>query len=348
MPMSGYLSKALNRFATKNVKITGASPTPITYSSSAVWIACLISTAFTVLVTLLTGGRVVWAGFVLPMAIIATLAAVHYAIRLRNKTPELECAPGVVAAISWSGLMVLIATFAGLRADNPLIDSALARSDSLLGFNAPWLIGVISGHPTVAAILGFLYHTTIPGLLATAIILSFGRLRQRSWDIAFSFVFCSTVCGAISVIFPAEGTFPYYNIAPDIIAGLPRGAGTYYMPVFESFRSGVSTMIDFDRLTGVVTFPSFHGATALMTAFALRDVRWVAPVAWAWCILVHISTIPMGGHYGTDLFVGGLLWAISVWFAALATTRLRPACAPPQDVHAFSGLDVQPVRGEAE
>jgi hypothetical protein len=55
----------------------------------------------------------------------------------------------------------------------------------------------------------------------------------------------------------------------------------------------------------------------------------------------------MGGHYGTDLFVGGLLWAISVWFAALATTRLRPACAPPQDVHAFSGLDVQPVRGEA-
>jgi membrane-associated phospholipid phosphatase len=246
------------------------------------------------------------------MGVIAALAAIHCAIRLRNKTPELECAPGVVAAIVWSGLMVLIATFAGLRANNPLIDSALARSDSLLGFNAPWLIGVVSGHSLVLAMLSFLYHNTMPGLLATAIILSFGKLRQRSWDLAFSFVFCSTVCGVISVIFPAEGTFAHYNIASDVIAGLPKGAGTYYMPVFESFRSGASTTIDFDRLTGVVTFPSFHGATALMTAFALRDVRWVAPVAWVWCILVHVSTIPMGGHYGTDLLVGGLLWGVSV------------------------------------
>jgi membrane-associated phospholipid phosphatase len=348
MAMRGYLSKALNRFTTGSLNIIGASPTPTTYSSSAVWIACLISTSFTVLVTFLTGGRVAWAGFVLPMAIVAALAAVHYAIRLRNKTPELECAPGVVAAISWSGLMVLIATFAGLRANSPLIDSALARSDSLLGFSAPWLIGVISGHPSVAAMLSFLYHTAIPALIATAIILSFGGLRQRSWDLAFSFVFCSTVCGAISVIFPAEGTFIHYNIGPDIIAGLPKGAGTFYIPAFESFRSGVSTMIDFDRLTGVVTFPSFHGATALMTAFALRDIRWVAPVAWAWCILVHISTIPMGGHYGTDLVVGGLIWAISVWIAALATRRAHPAWASPQDVNAFSALDTQPARGEAE
>jgi membrane-associated phospholipid phosphatase len=271
------------------------------------------------------------------MGVIAALAAIHCAIRLRNQTPELECAPGVVAAIVWSGLMVLIATFAGLRANNPLIDSALARSDSLLGFNAPWLIGVVSGHSFVLAMLSFLYHNTMPGLLATAIILSFGKLRQRSWDLAFSFVFCSTVCGVISVIFPAEGTFAHYNIASDVIAGLPKGAGTYYMPVFESFRSGASTTIDFDRLTGVVTFPSFHGATALMTAFALRDVRWVAPVAWVWCILVHVSTIPMGGHYGTDLVVGGLLWGVSVWVAALLTKQARPACARPQGVHAFHG-----------
>ena len=133
-----------------------------------------------------------------------------------------------------------------------------------------------------------------------------------------------TICGAISVLFPAEGTFPYYHIAPDIIARLPRGAGTFYVPVFQSFRSGVSTVVEFDQLTGVVTFPSFHGASALMTAFALRDVRWVAPIAWIWCILVHISTIPMGGHYGTDILVGGLFWLISVWIAESVARRASP------------------------
>ena len=79
---------------------------------------------------------------------------------------------------------------------------------------------------------------------------------------------------------------------------------------FEAFRSGKATTIDFATMSGVVQFPSFHGALAVMTAFALRDVRWLAPFAWIWCVLVNIAAVPMGGHYGTDLVVGDLLWAL--------------------------------------
>lgn len=188
-------------------------------------------------------------------------------------------------------------------------------------FSAPWLIGAVSGHSHITGVLEFVYHTALLALFATTIALSFGRFRQRSWDLAFSFAFGSTICGMIAVLYPAEGTFDHYNIAADIVAGLPKGAGTFYMPVFEGLRSGAVTTIEFGQMTCVVTFPSFHGAIALMTAFALRDVRWLAPFAWIWCVLVSISAIPMGGHYGVDLLVGGLLWAFSAWLVAAVTKR---------------------------
>jgi hypothetical protein len=305
--------------------------TPTSYASWPVWIACLASTVFAVLVTISTGVDIAWPGFVRPAGVTLGLVAIYAAIRLRGRTPELETAPGALAAICWSGLMGLVATHAGLRADNALIDDALARSDSMLGFSAPWLVGAVSGHAQVVELLNFVYHTTLLAVWVTAIALSFGKYRQRSWDLAFSFAFGATVCGMIAVLYPAEGTFAHFHIAADVVAGLPKGAGTYYLPVFEALRAGTATTIDFAKLTGVVTFPSFHGATAVMTAFALRDVRWLAPFAWIWCVLVNISAVPMGGHYGVDLVVGDLLWALSAWIMWTVTRRTgQRGVAPAQ------------------
>ena len=155
--------------------------TPTPYASWPAWIACLVSTVFAIVVTVSTGGNVAWAGFVGPAGVTLGLVAIYGAIRWAGRTPELETAPGALAAICWSGLMGLIATHAGLRAANPLIDDAVARADSLLGFSAPWLIGAVSGHAHVVALLDFVHHTTLSAVGLTAIALSFGKYRQRSW-----------------------------------------------------------------------------------------------------------------------------------------------------------------------
>jgi hypothetical protein len=307
----------------------GLSP----YVSWPVWLACASSTLFAVLITAWTGVHIAWSGFLWPAAVTFGLTAIYGAIRWGGRTPELETAPGALAAICWCGLTGLIATHAGLRADFPLIDDALARSDALLGFSAPWLIGAVSGHVQIVELLNFVYQTALMAVWVTAFALSFGKYRQRSWELAFSFVFGATVCGIVSVFYPAEGTFAHYHIAADIVAGLPKGAGTFYMPIFEAYRSGTATTIDFARLTGVVTFPSFHGAIAVMTAYALRDVRWLAPFAWIWAILVNISAIPMGGHYGVDLVVGDLLWGLSAWMMwTVARRAAQRNHAPAQSV----------------
>jgi hypothetical protein len=319
---TGFGLHGISRWVARRISVLLClSSTPTPYASWPVWAACIASTVFAALVAVSTGVDIAWGGFVGPVAVTLGLVAIYWAIRWRSTTPELESAPGALAAICWSGLMGLIATHAGLRADNPLIDEALARSDSLLGFSAPWLIGAVSGHARVTGFLNFVYHSALLAVWVTAVALSFGKYRQRSWDLAFSFAFGATVCGAIAVLYPAEGTFAYYHIASDVVAGLPRGAGTFYMPVFDALRAGTTKTIDFAQMTGVVTFPSFHGAMAVMTAFALRDVRWLAPFAWIWCVIVNISAVPMGGHYGIDLVVGDLLWAFSAWIMSIAVRR---------------------------
>lgn len=130
--MNRELSKISSWIASQFADGSGP-PTQMAYSSSPVWIICLISTLFAIAVTVSTGVHIAWSGFMAPIGINVGLAAIYWAIRLGKRTPELETAPGALAAICWSGLMALIATHAGLRADNPLIDDALARWDSLLG-----------------------------------------------------------------------------------------------------------------------------------------------------------------------------------------------------------------------
>ncbi|MET0589353.1 MAG: phosphatase PAP2 family protein [Novosphingobium sp.] len=66
-----------------------------------------------------------------------------------------------------------------------------------------------------------------------------------------------------------------------------------------------------------VCFPSFHTAMALVIVqgFAQSRLRWPAVI---WGALTILSTIPMGGHYVTDLLGGMAVWAVSCVLAAWA------------------------------
>jgi membrane-associated phospholipid phosphatase len=84
------------------------------------------------------------------------------------------------------------------------------------------------------------------------------------------------------------------------------------------------TAVDSRHLQGVVTFPSFHAIMALLTAYALHDIRILSPFAWLWSGLVVLSTIPIGGHYAVDLLAGGVVWGILTM-----AFRMRPAPSRP-------------------
>jgi membrane-associated phospholipid phosphatase len=250
------------------------------------------------------------------------LAGLHFIYTWRRPDPYIGPMTGGLAAISWAGIVSGMTALAGLRTGEPLIDGSLAHADAVLGLNTPPFVAWLAQYRSICFVLEIAYVSTVPLVFATIILLGCLRRDILIWELCFVFSASAASCAFLSGLMPAVGAFSYYGTPPDILALLPAGAGRFHLPVFEAYRSGVFDTVDVRHLEGVVTFPSFHAAMALMTAYAMRNLRFLCGLCWAWSALILISTIPIGGHYAIDLVAGAAVWGT---FTLLVRSRIsRP------------------------
>lgn len=87
-------------------------------------------------------------------------------------------------------------------------------------------------------------------------------------------------------------------------------------------RSGVLRHLKLFELAGVVSFPSFHAASAVLYLWALWPVRVIGIVAAAMNVLMIASTPVIGAHYVIDVIAGVLLAVICIAAAKYATAFL--------------------------
>jgi len=87
---------------------------------------------------------------------------------------------------------------------------------------------------------------------------------ERLWEFAFHFHFCALVTLAASGLFPAECAFTFYGFESLIDQGR-------FIHHFESLRAGTFQTIRFNDI-GLISFPSFHAAGALMVTWAFRSL----------------------------------------------------------------------------
>ncbi len=86
--------------------------------------------------------------------------------------------------------------------------------------------------------------------------------------------------------------------------------------MIHAIRDG-HRLIDGSKITGLLTFPSYHACSAILFAWALyplKVVRWpvIALNAVMFCL-----TVVIGGHYVVDLFGGAALAALAILLARL-------------------------------
>jgi membrane-associated phospholipid phosphatase len=84
-------------------------------------------------------------------------------------------------------------------------------------------------------------------------------------------------------------------------------------------REGKMRVLEIGQLTGIVTFPSFHAAGAMLYLWALWTIRWMRPIALICNVLLLLSTPIDGGHYFIDVVAG-------VSLAILAILAVRRLC----------------------
>jgi len=246
--------------------------------------------------------------------------------------------PRVAAATGVTGFLIIFNAAAALFSylitsiNLPLVDHLYAGFDASVGFSWTVWLHQVNAMPTFGWVLEMAYRTSLPQVLFAVLCLSvLGRLRNLS-EFIDVYVWSLIVIIIISGLFPSSGAFSHYAVPTDDYANLTPFGGLVHMDHYFGLRDGSLRTITMANIQGLITFPSFHTTLAIITAWALRDVRFINIIAIALNGMVILSTPTHGGHYLADV-VGGAAVAVAVIWGRAWVMSLRASPAPnPQPV----------------
>ncbi|MEH2612247.1 phosphatase PAP2 family protein [Bradyrhizobium sp. AZCC 1693] len=259
-----------------------------------------------------------WPGLLLSIACCA-LAGAFLAIA-SNRLRSDESRPAIVlrsalirtellwqAALPIGSLLVAGVTLSYLitSADLPLRDAPLARLDRDIGFDWLRFLDATNSTPFFAALLVKAYNTTGPVSQLVIVWLALNRRGERLAEfIAVLSLSTIGVCVGMWLV-PAAGGFAYYGPGPQLVGNFSAlGEMWPFARDFTALRNGTLLVIDLSALHGVVSFPSFHTMLGVMTAYALRDTRWLMIPVLLLNGTMIVATLPVGGHHLADVLAG--------------------------------------------
>jgi membrane-associated phospholipid phosphatase len=250
----------------------------------------------------------------LPLAITGLLAASFF-YRYRRPNPHLCAVTEAAAQMLLILLFGILLTYAAMTANFPYRDAEFYAIDQALGLDRRAYLDFVNSRPLLAELAGYSYLSLLPQFALVPMVLMIANQlpHLRRWMLAFGLALIATA--AISVFTPAVAAFVYLDLTPQVYANIASTVYTH-VPTLEALRAGTLHSIRLDNLEGLITFPSFHTAGAIMFIWALRTVPFVRWPAIALNSALIAATPINGAHYFIDL-VGGA----AVAFAAIAASH---------------------------
>ena len=179
----------------------------------------------------------------------------------------------------------------------PYADPWLAAADSKMGVSVPSLAAWTWAHPRTNTLLGIAYGSLLPQCFIVVIAIAAVRDRDALWEFTFNAFFCILATVAALVIWPALGPAAYFHFRPTVDM-------TRLVAQVRALHDGTFTLVRFDQLEGLVSFPSLHVAGALALAWAVRRHRVLLVPMLLLNALLIVSTVWCGVHYLVDVIAG--------------------------------------------
>ena len=234
------------------------------------------------------------------ISIIMGISFIYSCVRRSPRIAEMTHMMAILLAYTCSGA---IASYIAATVHRPLFDAQLAAADRALGLNWIACYRWVAAHPHIEALFLTAYASLIPQLLFVIMMLNFKGFCARGWEVIWLFVVSCTGCLILSAIWPAAGAFGYYHIE----------ANRPYVQVFLGLHNGAIKIIGNQPIQGIIQFPSFHVALAILLTYAARGFPILFITFLEINILLFLSTPAIGGHHFADLWGGVALALASIW-----------------------------------
>ncbi|WP_426610334.1 phosphatase PAP2 family protein [Bradyrhizobium sp. McL0616] len=201
----------------------------------------------------------------------------------------------------------------------PLCDTALISLDQAMGIDWRSLVDFMMKQQVLMIVLNIAYvslHCQCPLLLPLLFLRG-----QHEEGMQFALVWTITLAATVLIfpLAPALGGYLHYQLDPKDFPEIRSFSAWVFASPFQALRNGSLNVLDLASLDGIITFPSFHAAAAVLMGW-----RWFAVPLLRWPmlllnILMLVSSVPVGGHYIVDVIAGSLLAILAI----IATSRLR-------------------------
>jgi hypothetical protein len=201
--------------------------------------------------------------------------------------------------------------------DYPLVDYELNQIDQAMGVNWGKLF-LWSVHKPANIVLVTVYDSLVFQIIFFAIWFAFlhdkDRLYEIFWILSFSLLAIVIISGFLPALGPASalGLMPLYwhqyiqNISD-----------------MDAIRAGVTSTVVIEKLSGIVVFPSFHTASAIIYMYAFRESGVISIVAILINIAMLLSIPVMGDHYITDMLAGAVVAIMTITVTRIFAQKYR-------------------------
>ena len=279
---------------------------------AAPWLGLVVLLAADILLARYVGFRLTASADVLALAAmplcLATGSRIYSARSAAIASTLYETALLVAYAPLAGSLCYLVAALAF-----PLIDGRLSALDLALGFDWVHWFNFVAAHRWFDIALQVLYETSGIQMVGVLLWLGFRGHSRRLREMIALLVWTSLAMIVLSGLLPAESAWNYYGV------GVERA---YHFEHFSSLRAGTLRELPLYGMTGIITFPSFHTAVAIITVWVVRGLGGFWPLL-ALNIGVLLSVPTAGGHYLTDMIAGAFVTAVLILIRSCGRIRIR-------------------------
>lgn len=221
----------------------------------------------------------------------------------------------LLLATMLSGPLIYIAA----SANYPFQDRNLYAIDHFLGLEWKSWLEVVNEYK-LGGISKFFYRTILGQPLLIPIVLCLTGHVVRCYQFVLAILAAVVATTVISIFWPAAGAYSFLGLTPADYPNLHPTDDFLHVYDLLLVRSGELRILDLADFKGIITFPSFHAATAVLYLWALWAIRWLRPIVFVCNGLLILSTPVEGGHYFIDVVAGIVLAFLSIWVAR-ATVR---------------------------
>jgi hypothetical protein len=230
--------------------------------------------------------------------------------------------PQVMFVLGGTAQIVLITaimaplTYVAAATALPMQDASLLAADRALGFDWEGYVRFVDAHPGLASWLNCGYGMIRWPIFAIPVVLAAQRRYRRIEEFTLAFGAALAVTTIISALVPAIGVYHQVGLDPASLKNIDPRAYLDQLRDLPPTREGTLRHLALLGLGGIVTFPSFHAASAVLYGWALWSVRWLRPLVVVVNGAMLAATPINGGHYLVDLIAG-----IAIAVAAIAAAR---------------------------